>query len=85
MGSRNPFPGSYNSKMLAILQEAFTATLADLKTTRCGDDEAMQRLLGRRLIDLADEGITDAAELRRLALKGLSLRTREPVGKVSRT
>jgi hypothetical protein len=70
MGSRNPFRGSYNSKMLALLQEAFVATLADLPTSADGPrDSELREFLARKLISLADEGVTDVAELKRLALE----------------
>jgi hypothetical protein len=73
MGSRNPFPGSYNSKLLARLQDAFIATWADIQANDpardFAKDEELRTLLSKKLLALAGEGIIDVARLRRLALQ----------------
>lgn len=75
MSSRNPFPGPYNSKMLATLQGAFDATWVEIQTNESfrdlPKDEELRTPLSKRLVTLAGEGVTDSAQLRRLALKSL--------------
>jgi hypothetical protein len=77
MGSPNPFPGSYNSQMLAELQAAFDAAWAELRTLNPSRDatmgEELRILLSKRSIALADEGITDAVTLRKLAMQSVRL------------
>jgi hypothetical protein len=77
MGSPNPFPGSYNSQMLAVLQAAFDAAWAELRTLNAVRDAAREKelriLLSKRIIALANEGITDAVTLRKLAMQSVRL------------
>ena len=64
MSSRNPFPGPYNSKMLATLQGAFDATWVEIQTNESfrdlPKDEELRIPLSKKLVILAGEGVTDS-------------------------
>jgi flagellar basal body rod protein FlgG len=64
--------------MLATLQNAFDATWVEIQTNEplrdFTKDGELRTRLSKKLVTLAGEGVTDAAQLRRLALKSLPLK-----------
>jgi hypothetical protein len=72
-------PNSYSPALLASLEQAFDAVWTTLyaHVPSTGDQaKELKIALGRTLIALAAEGITDPGELRRKALENMALTSR---------
>jgi hypothetical protein len=73
MASRNP-PPYYDETMLLTLEQAFREAWTAIAKDRLRDQEkegALRAALAEKLMSLADEGVTDPVELRKLALASL--------------
>jgi hypothetical protein len=78
MGSTHATPNWSDPKLLAALTRAFDDTWPVIRVHECDEDKPrMAELsidLSRKLVELAANGVTDAQELRRLALKTFPLK-----------
>jgi hypothetical protein len=78
MGSLHPTPNWSDPKLLAALTRAFDATWLVIRAHECDEDKSriaeLSMELSRKLVELAANGVTDAQELRRLALETLPLK-----------
>jgi hypothetical protein len=67
----------YDPQLLAAMTQAFDATWAVIHAQKPGLDKNRARELSidisRKIVAFASEGVTDAAELRRLAVESLPL------------
>ena len=78
MTSKNPRPDIYDPKTLAVMDQAFAAIWKDLKA---GDpfrdyakDGELRVAVGKTLLNLVADGVTDPIRLRKLTVESLSLR-----------
>jgi hypothetical protein len=73
MGSQNPTPNWSDPKLLAALTRAFETTWPVIRAHECDENKSriaeLSMELSRKLVELAAKGVTDAQELRRLALE----------------
>ena len=78
MGSQYPTPNWSDPKLLAALTRAFDATWPVVRAHECDEDRPriaeLSMELSRKLVALAANGVTDAEELRRLALETFPLK-----------
>ena len=78
MTSQNSQPDIYDPKTLAVMDQAFAAIWKDLKA---GDpfrdyakDGELRIAVGKTLLNLVADGVTDPIRLRQLTVESLSLR-----------
>jgi hypothetical protein len=78
MGSTHPTPNWSDPKLLSALTRAFDATWPAIRADECDEDKPriaeLSMKLSRKLVELAANGVTDAEELRRLALETFPLK-----------
>ena len=72
----------YNPETLVAIQEAFDASWTALRKNdpfrNFANDGDLRARLCEKLFALAGDGVTDASELRRLAMKSLALKHSRP-------
>jgi hypothetical protein len=77
MTSLNPPRDFYDPELLAAMEQAFDATWAVIQANEPALDRDRANELSidisRKIVAFASEGVTDAVELRRLALEALPL------------
>jgi hypothetical protein len=77
MTSQNPRPDIYDPKTLAVMDQAFAAiwnvVRADDPFRNYANDSELRVAIGRKLLTLVADGVTDPSRLRRLAVQSLLL------------
>jgi hypothetical protein len=75
MTSQNPRPDIYDPKTLAVMDQAFAAIWSVLRADDPFRDYANDRQLriaiGRKLLNLVADGVTDPSRLRQLTVESL--------------
>ena len=78
MGSTHHTPDWSDPKLLAALTRAFDDTWPVIRAHECDEDKPrmaeLSMELSRKLVELAANGVTEAQELRRLALETFPLK-----------
>jgi hypothetical protein len=78
MTSQNPRSDIYDPKTLAVMDQAFAAIWYDVRADDPFRDYAIDSELriaiGKTLLNLVADGVTDPIRLRRLTVESLSLR-----------
>ena len=78
MGSTHSTPDWSDPKLLAALTRAFEDTWPVIRAHECDEDKPrmaeLSMELSRKLVELAANGVTEAQELRRLALETFPLK-----------
>ena len=77
MTSQNPRPDIYDPKTLAVMDQAFAAiwnTLrADDPFRNYANDSELRIVIGRKLLNLVADGVTDPIRLRQKTIESLLL------------
>jgi hypothetical protein len=76
MASRNPRLHVYDPKTLAVMDQAFAAIWAITRGTvrDYANDSELRIAVGRKLLNLVADGVTDPIRLRQLTVESLSPR-----------
>ncbi len=78
MTSQNPRTHIYDPKTLAVMDQAFAAIWnvlrADDPFRDYANDGQLRIAIGRKLLNLVADGVTDPSRLRRLTLESLLLK-----------
>lgn len=77
MTSQNPQPEIYDPKTLAVMDQAFAAiwnvVRAEDPFRNYANDSELRIAIGRKLLTLVADGVTDASRLRHLTIDSLLL------------
>ena len=75
MASRNPRLHVYDPKTLAVMDQAFAAIWSVFRGPVCNyaNDSELRIAVGRKLLNLVADGVTDPIRLRQLTVESLSL------------
>ena len=75
MASRNPQLHIYDPKTLAVMDQAFAAIWAITRgpVRDYANDSELRIAVGRKLLNLVADGVTDPIRLRQLTVESLSL------------
>ena len=78
MTFQNPRSDIYDPKTLAVMDQAFAAIWYDVRADDpfrdYANDSELRIAIGKMLLNLVADGVTDPNRLRRLTVKSLSLR-----------
>jgi hypothetical protein len=78
MTSQNPRSDIYDPKTLAVMDQAFAAIWYDVRADDpfrdYANDGELRIAIGKTLLNLVADGVTDPNRLRRLTVESLSLR-----------
>ena len=75
--SRNPRPDIYDPKTLAVMDQAFAAIWYDVRADDpfrdYANDSELRIAIGRKLLNLVADGVTDPSRLRYFTVESLLL------------
>jgi len=76
LASRNPQLDVYDPKTLAVMDQAFAAiwAITHVPVHDHANDSELRIAIGKTLLNLVADGVTDPNRLRRLTVESLSLR-----------
>jgi len=78
MAFQNPQSDIYDPKTLAVMDQAFAAIWYDVRADDpfrdYANDSELRIAIGKTLLNLVGDGVTDPNRLRRLTVESLSLR-----------